>query len=717
MIKTEANLNSSMESLYTEPKKKRVVVTGITGQDGSYMAEYLLENTDHEIIGTARRTSQFIGGNLENVIGNERFRIETLDITDSVAVSSFIQKEQPDYFINFAAQTFVKDSWDHPISHFDTNAKGPLYIMEAVRQYSPHTKIYLAGSSEQWGDVEYSPQDLQHPFKPRSPYGASKCASHLLSKVYRESYGIYVVQGILFNHECFSANTPIITRKNEEVDIIYIRDLLPEKSKYENNAKILTKTDLNIEIWNGKNFTPIKTVSRKKMSNLNVENQKIVCSNTRSGSVETTPNHNLMLEGFVKTPQKECELGQKIEHGYLPSSTESLEKFLTPQFSNFLGMLCGDGYVNEDGDIRFINSDDKILGEFINLTTKSLSDVTFKVSENPSGFGGEGSKKVDVAGHDRNFGKYLRGLLYHGKTKHKKVPKLVLNSCKENKFEFLKGYYVCDGLKKDKCTYEFKSIKTNSPILAQGIILLIDQLTGQSFNINTFIQNDKRYIQVNFHSDNDNGGKGQNFKKCEKELKKVLDISEEKQLVYDIEVDEGYIQAGIGKMIVGNSPRRQEYFVTRKITKAAAKIAKDFRNNVDFKPLELGNTDAKRDWSHAKDFVDGIWLMMNQKEPKDYILSSNETHSVKEFVEKTFQFMDIYGHWEGKGIHESFIENHSGKILVKVNPKFYRPAEVDLLLGDSTPAREELNWSPKYSFSDLVKEMTQIEVDNLNKND
>jgi GDPmannose 4,6-dehydratase len=270
------------------------------------------------------------------------------------------------------AQTFVADSWNMPMLHFQTNAISTLHILESIRKYCPQCKLYLSGSSEEVGDVDYSPQDEKHPLKPRSPYAASKATGRLLAKVYRESYNIFVVQGILFNHE---------------------------------------------------------------------------------------------------------------------------------------------------------------------------------------------------------------------------------------------------------------------------------------------------------------------------------------------------------------SERRQDYFVTRKITKGVARIYHAIKNNEPFTPIELGNLDARRDWSHAEDFIDGVWKMLNQESPKDYVLSSNETHTIKEFVNLAFVYADIPCAWHGEGEHKELsiqsnilsLGEAQSSVLVKVNPKFYRPAEVELLLGNSDLARRELGWKPKISFDKLVEKMVKFDIDNYPK--
>ncbi len=348
--------------------RKTVVITGVTGQDGSHMADFLLKNTDYLIFGGVRRLSVYNHENIKH-INSDRFYLINFDLTDSHAISRTIEKLQPDYFINFAAQSFVASSWDFARQTWQTNSTAILDILEAIRLYKPSCRLYQAGSSEEFGNVEYTPQDENHPLKPRSPYGASKAASRQLVKVYRESYNLYAIQGWLFNHE--------------------------------------------------------------------------------------------------------------------------------------------------------------------------------------------------------------------------------------------------------------------------GI-------------------------------------------------------------------------------------RRGEEFVTRKITKNIARIYNAIKNKQQFKPLELGNIEARRDWSDAENFIEGVWMMLNQDfynksyngTPVEYVFSSNESHTIKEFTEKAFSFAGIKGRWIGEREHIMYISEDDNKVLVQINPKFYRPAEVDLLLGDSAKARRELGWRPKDTFDDLIKKMVEHDIKN-----
>lgn len=155
------------------------------------------------------------------------------------------------------------------------------------------------------------------------------------------------------------------------------------------------------------------------------------------------------------------------------------------------------------------------------------------------------------------------------------------------------------------------------------------------------------------------------------------------------------------------SPRRGETFVTRKITRGLARIKLGKE-----KKLYLGNLDAKRDWGYAKDFVEGMWLMLQQDKPDDYILATNETHTVREFAEKTAEHLGIDLIWKGKGINEKGIDKKTGKTIIEIDPKYFRPAEVDILLGDYSKAKKELDWKPKVRFNELVEIMAKADYDN-----
>nr|XP_002741569.2 PREDICTED: GDP-mannose 4,6 dehydratase-like [Saccoglossus kowalevskii] len=159
------------------------------------------------------------------------------------------------------------------------------------------------------------------------------------------------------------------------------------------------------------------------------------------------------------------------------------------------------------------------------------------------------------------------------------------------------------------------------------------------------------------------------------------------------------------------SPRRGETFVTRKVTRAVAKIHLGQQED-----LVLGNLDSKRDWGHARDYIQAMWLMLQQEQAEDFIISTGEVHSVREFVEESFKLVNKEIEWEGEGLNEVGKEKATGKVRVKIDARFYRPTEVDFLLGDCTKAKTKLKWELKTDFKGLVKEMVEADIELMKSN-
>ena len=165
------------------------------------------------------------------------------------------------------------------------------------------------------------------------------------------------------------------------------------------------------------------------------------------------------------------------------------------------------------------------------------------------------------------------------------------------------------------------------------------------------------------------------------------------------------IHACNGILFNHESPRRGENFVTRKITLSAAKIKHGLQDKI-----KLGNLDAKRDWGYAPEYVKGMWLMLQQKKPDDYVLATGEAHTVRDFADLAFKELDMHLEWEGDGANEKGIETRTGKVRIEVHPEYYRPTEVDYLVGDSSKSREELDWIPRVKFHELVRIMAKADL-------
>lgn len=189
---------------------KRALITGITGQDGSYLAELLLSK-GYRVYGLMRRKSTIDYGNVSRLVKDIEFIYG--DLTDSVSLINAMKKSQADEVYNLAAQSFVGTSWEQPVTTAEIDGMGVLYLLEAIKTVKPDARFYQASTSEMFGLVQETPQTETTPFYPRSPYGVAKLYGHWITKNYRESYGMYACSGILFNHESERRGEEFVTRK------------------------------------------------------------------------------------------------------------------------------------------------------------------------------------------------------------------------------------------------------------------------------------------------------------------------------------------------------------------------------------------------------------------------------------------------------------------------------------------------------------------------
>jgi GDPmannose 4,6-dehydratase len=236
------------------------------------------------------------------------------------------------------------------------------------------------------------------------------------------------------------------------------------------------------------------------------------------------------------------------------------------------------------------------------------------------------------------------------------------------------------------------SITTNSPVLAQGLCMLYHWL-DQPSSVYVEQRAGKAYYQLNLASAVRVGAKGQHLRKNPAEIRRIVPPVCDDEWVFDIETESGRFCAGVGRIVVHNSPRRGLEFVTRKVTHAAAAIKLGLASE-----LALGNLDAERDWGYAKDYVEPMWLMLQQDEPDDYVIATGEAHSVRELVDVAFARVDLDP------------ADH-----VRIDPQYLRPAEVEHLVGDYSKAKEKLGWEPRTSFRELVELMVDADLELLAK--
>jgi GDPmannose 4,6-dehydratase len=488
----------------------------------------------------------------------------------------------------------------------------------------------------------------------------------------------------LFNHECICANTPLLVRENGTVAVRTPPDLVPLRRKGPSTQGFEPAGLL--EVWDGEDWTPITaiTATRRRATD---PDHRLVSVQARAGVVETTAHHRLLDADRDVVRAGAVEEGDRLalaEHAPETANWTSL----TPELAELLGLLAADGYVARDSHkIRFTNNSAALRHRAAELWSRCFGGTT---SECLGTSGWDPEREVaylDLTGAP--LAAWLREQLYTP-TAHKQVPPLVLNADSEVHDAFLRGYYAGDGLKRGNGA----SVKTNSPVLALGLYWLY-ALNGQPASVYAEQRAGRTYYQLNLPSPVRVGAKGQHLRRDPAEVRRVVPAAvPDDEWVFDVETESGVFCAGVGRVVIKNSPRRGLEFVTRKITWHAAAIKLGLEQE-----LRLGNLDAQRDWGYAKDYVEAMWLMLQQDTAEDFVIATGKTHTVRECVEVAFDEAGL-DDWE----------RH-----VVLDPAFIRPAEVDLLIGDAGKAREQLGWVPQTSFEELIRLMTRADLELLSR--
>lgn len=720
-----------------DAQRKKALVFGISGQDGSYLAELLLEK-GYEVHGVIRRASTFNTVRIDHLyqdphINGIKFFLHYGDLADANTIRKLIYKVQPDEIYNLGAQSHVRVSFDIPEYTANITGLGTLRVLEAIKDYEEHTgkkvKFYQASSSEMFGAAP-PPQSETTPFLPRSPYGIAKVFAYHTTRNFREAYGIFAVNGILFNHETIAAFMPMFVKHQDanEFDIKPIREIIV----FDETMKQYQSRPVDgIQVWGKSGWVDVKFASAYPHDTVN-DNKRPRFVNSRSGAFMATSSHVGFMEGGAEKEVRKMSVGDRLEVITLPNPPRCA-KLISSEEAELMGMMVGDGsYTHAKRGVgihgKMTNSSPEFRDRFTNLWSKVTEGrVTYYPTR--SGFDPE-----RVAGQLSLSGgsDWLRNLDMYNKDRTKRIPRAILNSNPDTMLAFLRGYNSADGLKESPCTYEFRNFKTNSATLAMGLWYLIDCTTEQDINLTLEAKDDGRiFYSLNILSTVDNGIKENtvrelvtagvsqrgivrmsgisrtfirkiqhgeshvalhHLRKDPLEIKKILELPDYEGWFYDLETSSGEFHSGVGKIHVHNSPRRGETFVTRKITRGIARI----KAGLD-KKIYLGNLEARRDWGYAPEYVEAMWCMLQQPESEDYVIGTGESHSVREFVERAFAHAGI-PNWQE---------------YVEIDPRYFRPTEVEHLVANPRKAKEKLGWEARVKFSDLVKLMVEADAREL----
>ena len=608
----------------------------------------------------------------------DKVTLHQADLLDQRSLVDALRAARPDEIYNLAAMSFVAVSWIQPTLTAEFTGVGVTRVLEAVREVCPEARFYQASSSEMFGKVREVPQTEETPFYPRSPYGVAKAYGHFITVNYRESYDLHATSGILFNHECLSAQVPLIVRENGVIGVKTPADLVPVRDKGRGVQHFEPKG--LFEVWDGDEFTPVVaiTATRRRLAD---PDHRILSIEARAGSVEVTAHHHMLSE------ERAMMAAGDLEEGHHLAIAESLPErsswtAITDETAELLGLLCADGWVDRTGaKVCFTNNDATLRARVAELWSRAFLGTSHDWIGS-SGFSDSGVGKLNLTG-GQGLARWLREQLYT-RTGHKQIPPLVLNADQAAQQAFLSGYYAGDGLKQGNGM----SFVTNSAVLAQGLCWLY-HLDGQPASVYVERREAAVYYRVNLASAVRVGAKGAHLRRNPAEVRRIVEVPDpQDEWVYDLETESGVLCAGVGRLVVHNSPRRGLEFVTRKITWHAAAIKLGLADT-----LTLGNLDAERDWGYARDYVEAMWMMLQQDVAEDFVIATGVAHTVRECVEIAFDQAGLA------------IDDH-----IEIDDSLKRPAEVDQLVGDASKAKRQMGWAPTTSFEQLIRLMVDADL-------
>ena len=729
---------------------KKALITGITGQDGSSLAEFLLAK-GYEVHGMIRRTSLYVRQRIDHLTSNPAIKDKTLflhygDLTDGSNISRLIEKIMPDEVYNLAAQSHVKISFDVPEYSAQVDAIGTIRILDAIREVSPKTKFYQACHDNKtrvvtpngilnYKDIKVG--DLVYSINEKT----NQLEIQIVKRIHEYDFNdnLITLQGKRINQAITPNHNVLLQHDNGEFIRSEAQDLnklfkydrqsflsLPRcklEGQIRESINLLDYIDL-LELEQTNNFhknlqTKFDTNDFMYLLGLYIGDGYKASKHTinKNFNQQARQKYRNKFGCYITTPQVEKTIKNSTTILYAIPKTDPTRKKLTKCLDRI-----GLNYTEQKMTITVTSLPlSKVFSLAGNIVyDKQIPDFVWNFDASHLKYILEGI--IDSDGHSRKTKNYTRNCIT---TSSKKLAAqcLVLSMiC--GKYPSLKEFkpgeqisYITENSKKRKIINTVSSfyinINTKSTNKIYSYMLDKQKYCGKVWcfevkdNHNFLVERDGK-IAFSGNSTSELFGKVSESPQNEKTpFYPRSPYAAAKLYAYWITVNyrEAYnLFACNGILFNHESERRGENFVTRKITLSAANIVCGRQEK-----LSLGNLAAKRDWGYAPDYVESMWLMLNATKPGDYVIASGEQHSVEEFCSLVFARMEMPLTFKGEGLERKGYDSN-GIVRVDVNPKYFRPTEVETLLGDASKAKYILGWEPKTTFKELVNIMADHDL-------
>jgi GDPmannose 4,6-dehydratase len=655
------------------------LITGITGQDGSYLAELLLEK-GYDVHGMVRRASTEKFDRIEHL--RERITFHQGDLLDQRSLVDAIRASRPDEIYNLAAMSFVATSWIQPTLTADFTGVGVTRMLEAMREAAPEARFYQASSSEMFGKVREIPQTEDTPFYPRSPYGVAKAYGHFITVNYRESYDLFASSGILFNHECLRSTTPLVVRDRGTIRVTTAADLVPYRAKGPSTQSF--SSDGLLEIWDGSDWTSVIaiTATRRRATD---PDHRLLSIESRGGVVETTAHHRMLDTDFEQIVAGDVEAGDRLALAQEAPEAASWSA-ITPELAELLGLLAADGSIQPDrSTVDFANNDPLLRARVSQLWARCFLGTSTEWTGS-SGFApGTAAEHVRLSGAPAAVG-FVRGQIYT-QTSLKQVPPLVLNAGYDAHDAFISGYYAGDGVKQGNGA----SIKTNSPVWRRAS----SGCTGCVTRPHPSTSSIARAGPTTSSTSLLRSASGRRARTCARIRRKFAESSRSTHTTTSSSstwrpraASSAPASGGWWCTTPPSGPRvrhPQDHLARRG---DPARPARQARAGQPGRRARLGLRQGlrRRDVAHA---------------PARHARGLRGRHEPDEHRAR------VRAGRLRRGRHPDW------ERYVEIDPRFTRPAEVDQLMGSYAKAERELGWTPTTTFEQLIRLMTRSDLELL----